>query len=99
MHRREDGPPHGAPCALGIRKAIVCLGLEPRANMSNCVPGRHGPTQMVRTDVILFTIGSHATLLTSCSRNLRKLGDPSQHISGDSEEIGCTDNSIRRLLL
>ena len=36
VHRREEGRPNAdAPCALGIWKAIVYLGLEPRANMIN----------------------------------------------------------------
>ena len=36
VHRREEGRPNAdPPCALGIWKAIVYLGLEPSANMIN----------------------------------------------------------------
>ena len=36
VHRREEGLPNAdPPCALGIWKAIVYLGFEPRANMIN----------------------------------------------------------------
>ena len=36
VHRREEGLPNAdPPCALGIWKAIVYLGLEPSANMIN----------------------------------------------------------------